>query len=71
MSLTAIGLVSGAVVALLATGLLSGLLFGVRPTDPITYFLVALVLAAVAFAACVLPALRATRVDPLIALRTE
>ncbi len=71
MFLTVIGLVVGVVASLLATGLLGSLLFEVSPTDPLTFVAVAAVLAAVAFAACLLPALRATRVDPMIALRAE
>jgi len=46
-------------------------LFGVRPTDPATYVAVALSLGLVALLACYLPARRAMRVDPLIALRSE
>ncbi len=49
----------------------SSLLFGVRATDPLTFSAVALLLVAVALAACYVPALRASRVDPLTALRTE
>ena len=71
MLLTGVGLAAGTVMSLLATGWLGSLLFEVSPTDPMTFVLVAGVLAAVAFLACLLPALRATRVDPLIALRAE
>ncbi|MDH3734896.1 MAG: ABC transporter permease [Gemmatimonadota bacterium] len=71
MALTGAGLVAGVVVSLLATGWLASLLFEVSPTDPITYVAVSAVLAVVAFLACLLPALRATRVDPMIALRAE
>jgi putative ABC transport system permease protein len=71
MLLTAIGLAIGIAGALAATRLLASLLFNVAPHDPATIVAVGLVLSAVAFAACYLPAQRATRVDPLIALRYE
>jgi putative ABC transport system permease protein len=54
-----------------AARLLSGMLFGVAPSDPFTFGSVALVLVAVAMAACYIPARRATRVDPLVALRYQ
>ena len=50
---------------------MQSLLFEVSPSDPIVFGLIALLLAAVAFAACVIPARRATKVDPMIALRYE
>ena len=71
MALAAIGLVTGVAVALGLTRWMSRLLFGVRPTDPLTFLAVAAVLAAVALAACYLPARRATRVNPVEALRHE
>jgi len=71
MKLAAVGLAIGAVGAFAASRLLARLLFGVRPTDPSTYVLVTSALAIVAFLACYLPARRATRVDPMIALRAE
>ena len=71
MTVTAIGLAVGAGAALFATDLLSSLLFGVSPTDPATFVVVTGVFATVALAACLVPAWRATRVDPVVALRAE
>jgi predicted permease len=70
-SLLVVGLVLGAVLAFVSSSLLRGLLFGVAPHDPTTLFGVAGVLALVGVAACWLPAARAARVDPAIALRSE
>ncbi|HZH40489.1 MAG TPA: FtsX-like permease family protein, partial [Gemmatimonadales bacterium] len=61
----------GTSVALAAAQLLSTQLYGVSPADPVTFVGVPLLLVAVALLACYLPARRAARVDPLIALRTE
>ena len=69
--LLAIGLAVGLTGALVTTGLLRGLLFGVAPYDPVTLGAVAFIIAAVGVAACLLPALRAARVDPSVALRAE
>jgi predicted permease len=69
MALT--GVAIGVVVALGLTRWMSSLLFGVSAHDPLTYALVALLLFVVALAACWIPARRATRVDPMVALRYE
>jgi putative ABC transport system permease protein len=69
--LAGIGLVIGVVAAAFVSRLLAGLLYGVQPGDPLTIGGVALLLAVVAMTACFLPARRATRVDPLVALRYE
>jgi predicted permease len=71
MTLTVIGLVIGVAGALALTRLVSTLLFGVKPTDVITFVVVSLTLIVVALVACYIPARRATRVDPLIALRYD
>ena len=71
MWLTAAGMGAGLLGALLLTRAMSGLLYGVSASDPLTFALVAALLAAVAFVACFVPALRATKVDPMEALRHE
>src|SRR5215813_2749451 len=65
------GIVIGLLTALALTRWIETLLFNVRPTDPLTFTVIALLLLAVALLACWLPARRATKVDPLIALRHE
>jgi putative ABC transport system permease protein len=71
MKPTLIGVALGIAGALALGRVLSSLVFGVRPTDPVTFLAVALLLAAVAFLATIVPAYRATKVDPLVALRYE
>jgi ABC-type antimicrobial peptide transport system permease subunit len=66
-----IGIVIGLAAAPIATRVLSSLLFGVSPNDPVTFAGVAATLVVVLLAAAYLPARRATRVDPMLALRTE
>jgi len=69
--LAAAGIAAGALGAWLLGGLMKSLLFGVRPSDPLTFFTVAAVLALAGTLAASVPALRATRVDPVVALRAE
>jgi predicted permease len=71
MRTVVIGLASGLVTAAIMTRFFRSMLFNVAPADPITYLSVSAVLAAVALFACYIPARRATRVDPLTALREE
>jgi ABC-type antimicrobial peptide transport system permease subunit len=69
--LTAAGIALGIGVAMAVTRVMSTFLFGVGPMDPLTYAAVSAALAVVALAGTYVPARRATRVDPMVALRTE
>lgn len=69
--IVAVGLSVGLLGALAVTRLLAGLLYGVSPTDPLTLIGVSFLLASATLLACYLPARKATRVDPLVALRHE
>ncbi len=71
MSLTFVGLLTGLGLALALARLATGFLFGVHPADPLTFAVVVLVLTGVAYLANYIPARRATRIDPMIALRSE
>lgn len=71
MELVAIGIAVGSIGALTLTRSMASLLFGITPTDAITFSSVALILTAAALAATLIPALRAMRVNPMVALREE
>ena len=71
MTLVGVGLALGLLAAYGLTRFLSGLIFGVSSTDPVTFFGIALFTTAVGLMACLIPASRATRIDPIVALRCE
>jgi putative ABC transport system permease protein len=71
LSLTFLGIAIGLASAVAMTQLIASMLFGVKPTDPLTYVAVVALLGVVAFAASYIPARRAMRVDPIVALRYE
>jgi len=71
LKMTVAGVVVGLLAALALTRLLSSALYGVSTRDPLTFIVITGLLISVAMLACLLPALRATRVDPLVALRHE
>jgi putative ABC transport system permease protein len=71
MRVVVIGLACGLAGAAILTRLFRSMLFNVAPADPLTFLSVSAILASVALLACYIPAQRATRVDPLVALREE
>jgi predicted permease len=71
MLLTGIGIALGLTLSFAATRLLAGLLYGIKPADPLTFAAVSLFLAAVAFISCYVPARRAASIDPMQSLRAE
>ena len=71
MALGAWGIAAGVLAAVLASRALASLVFGVSVWDPLTYGAVALLLAVLTLVSCVIPAIRASRVDPVVALRLD
>lgn len=68
---TLIGIVAGLLISFAVTRVLSGLLYGIKPGDPLTFLAVSLLLSAIAFVACLFPARRAASIEPMQALRVE
>ena len=71
LRLAAVGIATGLAASFAATRMLGALLYGVKPNDPATLAAVSVTMAAVALAACLVPAVRALRIEPVIALRYE
>jgi putative ABC transport system permease protein len=71
MGLVVVGLLLGTGAALALTRLIGTLLYGITPSDPLTYGAAVLTLASAALIACLMPALRAARIDPAVTLRNE
>jgi putative ABC transport system permease protein len=71
MLMVTVGVGIGLTVAYLATKVMTGLLYGIGAKDPLTFAAIAAIIAGIALAACFVPARRATKVDPMIALRYE
>ena len=71
LSVVGVGVAVGLMLALAGTRVMSGLIVGIKPTDPLTFAVVLSLLTAIALFACWVPARRATRIDPLVALRYE
>jgi ABC-type antimicrobial peptide transport system permease subunit len=71
MTIAWVGLAVGVVASLALTRYLTTMLFGVAPTDPLTFAALTMTMVVVSLLACYVPARRAARVDPLVAIRTE